>query len=100
MLGWPGHEQQWGRDRTEIDQRKAAVDAAYTTGSLEEALSILQQYDVTYVAVGTVERDTYPVEGLRKFESLQAVANAGTATLYRVPPVSDAADGDSTGAAP
>ncbi len=100
VLGWPGHEQQWGRDPDVISQRKAAVDAVYETGSLEEALSILQQYGVTYVVVGTVERATYPPEGLAKFQSLQAVANAGTATLYRVPPMSISPDTDSTGAAP
>jgi YYY domain-containing protein len=100
VLGWPGHEQQWGREQATLNERKAAVDAAYTTGSLEEALSILQKYDVTYVAVGTVERATYPPDGLAKFQSLQAVANTGIATLYRVPPVSVALDTNITGAAP
>jgi len=99
VLGWPGHERQWGRDGEELAKRHAAVDRVYTTESLEEALTILQQYDVTYVAVGTVERATYPVEGLAKFESLQPVAGAGNAMLYRVPPVVDAAVEDNTGRA-
>ena len=100
VLGWSGHERQWGRNGEELALRHAAVDRVYTTESLEEALAILQQYDVTYVAVGTVERATYPPEGLEKFESLQAVAGAGGVTLYRVPPVIDAPDGDSAGVAP
>ena len=100
VLGWPGHERQWGRDANEIAVREAAVDAAYRTLDLAEAVSILQQYGVTYVAVGLVERATYPAEGLQKFESLQPVANAGTATLYRIPPGSDLTDGDGSGVAP
>jgi uncharacterized membrane protein len=96
ILGWPGHERQWGRDGAELARRHAAVDRIYSTESLEEALTILQQYDVTYVAVGSLERASYPVEGLAKFESLQPVAGAGNAMLYRVPPVADAPE-DSTG---
>jgi uncharacterized membrane protein len=100
VLGWPGHERQWGRDGEELSRRHAAVDRVYTTESLEEALAILQQYDVTYVAVGTVERATYPAQGLAKFEGLQPVAGAGNAMLYRVPPAIDVADGESAGVAP
>jgi uncharacterized membrane protein len=99
ILGWPGHERQWGRDGEELARRHAAVDRVYTTESLEEALAILQQYDVTYVAVGSVERASYPVEGLAKFESLQPVAGAGSAMLYRVPPANDAPADDNTGRA-
>jgi YYY domain-containing protein len=100
VLGWAGHERQWGRDNEELARREAAVETVYTTGSLDEALVILQQYGVTYVAVGNVERATYPPEGLQKFESLQPVASAGTAVLYRVPPAADLPNGDSAGVAP
>jgi YYY domain-containing protein len=100
LLGWGGHEHQWGRNGAEIARREAAVATVYTTASLEEALAILQQYGVTYVAVGDVERAMYPRESLQKFESLQPVVSAGTAVLYRVPPVADVAEGDSAGVAP
>src|SRR5690606_13346221 len=40
VLGWPGHERQWGRPDDVLEERRAAVDAAYTTPSLEEALAI------------------------------------------------------------
>ena len=100
ILGWQGHERQWGRDTDELARREAAVDTVYRTASLEEAVAILQQYDVTYVAVGLVERATYPPEGLQKFENLQPVSSTGTATLYRVPPAVDATDNDNTGATP
>ena len=100
VLGWAGHERQWGRDPDELGERQAVVDTAYRTPSLEEALAILQQYGVTYVAVGLVERSTYPAEGLQKFQVLQPVASTGTATLYRIPPSSDLVDGSNTGVSP
>jgi uncharacterized membrane protein len=87
MLGWPGHERQWGRDFELVGQREVLVDIVYRSASLEEALSILQQYGVTYVVVGSVERQTYPPEGLQKFEGgLQTVISSGNSTLYRLPP--------------
>ncbi len=86
VLGWDGHEVQWGRDGVFLAQRRADVDRVYTTISLEEALAILQQYDVTYVFVGRVERELYPPEGLLKFESgLTAVFRSGETVIYRMP---------------
>jgi uncharacterized membrane protein len=92
VLGWDGHERQWGRNGGLLAQRRADVDRVYTTPSLEEALAILRQYDVTYVFVGRVERDQYPAEGLLKFESaLAAVFRSGETVIYRTP-VEEAAE--------
>ncbi len=86
VLGWAGHELQWGRDGDFLAQRQADVDRVYATNSLEEALSILQQYEVTYVFVGQEERQMYPPESLSKFESaLQAVFRSGETVIYRTP---------------
>ena len=86
VLGWLGHEQQWGRDLVLIGQRQADVERAYSTSSLAEALSILRKYDVTYVFVGSVERGLYPSAGLDKFASGLAVAfTQGETVIYRIP---------------
>jgi uncharacterized membrane protein len=87
VLGWPGHERQWGRDPRVVGAREADVDLLYRTESLAEAIAILQKYDVTYVFIGRIERATYPAAGLEKFEnSLPSVLRNGTAALYRVLP--------------
>ena len=88
ILGWPGHERQWGRDDADIAMRTRAVQTIYESGSLEEVMPILQQYGVTYVVVGTVERSTYPPAGLQKFETgpLVPVFSSGQTTIYRMPP--------------
>jgi uncharacterized membrane protein len=86
VLGWAGHEVQWGRDGEELRQRQIDIDQAYTTESLAEALAILQKYDVTYVFVGGLERGKYPAAGLQKFEAgLTAVHRTGLSAVYRVP---------------
>jgi YYY domain-containing protein len=86
VLGWPGHERQWGRNGALLGQRQADVDRAYSTTSLEEAMAILQQYDVTYVFVGSVERATYDAAGLSKFEAGLPVAfQAEDTVIYRMP---------------
>jgi YYY domain-containing protein len=86
VVGWIGHEVQWGRDDTMLAQRQQDVDRAYTTESLAEALTILRKYGVTYVFVGSLERSKYPPAGLQKFESgLSAVIEAGQSAVYRLP---------------
>jgi YYY domain-containing protein len=91
ILGWPGHEKQWGRDDRTLAVRTQAVKTIYESASLEEVMPILQQYGVTYVVVGSIERATYAPAGLQKFETgpLTAVFSSGDTVVYRVPPVLD-----------
>lgn len=90
VLGWAGHEGQWGRDGAELSQRGQDVDTAYKTESLGEALAILRKYDVTYIMVGSLERAKYPAAGLAKFETgLPALIKSGDTALYRIPPAMD-----------
>jgi uncharacterized membrane protein len=62
------------------------VKQAYQTTSAEEALEILETYDVEYVYVGALERETYGDEGLAKFATFMDVAfeNSGV-TIYQMP---------------
>jgi YYY domain-containing protein len=87
VIGWPGHEEQWGRDGRFLVERVNDVDKAYTTDSLAEAEAILRKYGVTYVFVGGVERAKYAAAGLQKFEAGLSVAfRAGETVIYRLPP--------------
>lgn len=85
VVGWRGHEVQWGRNGELLAQREADVDRVYSTAVLAEALTILQKYDVTYVFIGNVERAKYPQPGLQKFDVLQRAFAAGETMVYRVP---------------
>ncbi len=91
VLGWPGHETQWGRSGSMLAQREADVKTVFSSTSLADAMPILRKYGVSYVFVGSVERATYPVADLQKFEDgLQAAFIASDTTIYRVPPNQDA----------
>jgi YYY domain-containing protein len=91
VLGWPGHEAQWGRDGRLLAERDGDVRTIYSTTSLTEAMALLQKYEVTYIVVGSVERATYPAAGLAKFEQgLVKVYGDGDASIFRMPPAEPA----------
>jgi YYY domain-containing protein len=87
VLGWPGHEAQWGRNGRLLAERDGDVRTIYSTTSLTEAMALLQKYEVTYIVVGSVERATYPAAGLAKFDQgLVKVYSDGDASVFRMPP--------------
>jgi len=93
VLGWFGHEVQWGREPEFLLERREDINLVYTTPSLEDAIAILRKYGVTYVFVGSSYREAYPVAGIDKFETgLQSVFNSGDVAIYRLP-LADARSG-------
>jgi YYY domain-containing protein len=87
VIGWPGHEVQWGREGQSISAREAEVNRAYDTESLAEAEAILRKYGVTYVYIGRLERAKYAAAGLEKFATgLPNVLRVGESALYRLLP--------------
>lgn len=94
VIGWAGHELQWGREGDLVQQRAEDAERVYTTASLAEAETILRKYGVIYVFVGAFERGKYPAAGLAKFEAFPAVFRSGETVVYRLP----LAAGDAAGA--
>ena len=86
VIGWPWHQIQQRTDYSfAVDDRVDDVREIYETVDNERALQLLRKYQVQYVVVGGLERITYRVEGLSKFESLgeEVFKNHGT-TIYEV----------------
>ena len=82
VLGWPGHEWQWRGEYP--SQREADVKTIYETASTATARALLDQYDVTYVYVGTLERRDYAPAALQKFAAFMTVAyDAAGVTIYK-----------------
>ena len=90
IVGWDWHQTQQRFDyRSEVSRRVDQVRRLYTTTSQDEALQILQEYDVAYVYVGQLERLYYPKAGLTKFDSmtngpLELVKRFPEVNIYRV----------------
>jgi YYY domain-containing protein len=84
VLGWAGHEHQWRGDYVEQARREEDIETLYTSESVAEALGLLDEYDITYVYVGPLERERYPAAGLEKFRNeLIPVYDVGVVTIYK-----------------
>lgn len=75
VIGWRWHQVQQrmatvGAGR--VDDRRHDVQTAYSTPIPEEAIGILERYDVRYIYVGPYERLYYDQRGLAKFDAMAA----------------------------
>ncbi len=59
VLGWYVHEWLWRNDTADLDQKAADIKAIYTSDSLEEVETLLDQYQVRYIFLGSCEREKY-----------------------------------------
>jgi uncharacterized membrane protein len=88
VMGWPGHESQWrGSLYPQLaGTREQDVREIYNTPNVLAAQELLNRYGVTYVFVGTLERNSdyaSPV-GLAKFDrSLPIAFQTEGVTIYR-----------------
>ena len=82
VLGWPGHEAQWGHDQ---GSRQQDVKTLYTTTDIALSRQLLTRYAIQYVFVGSLERSDFPPAGLAKFAQLgtPVFSNGGT-IVYRI----------------
>jgi len=87
LLGWPGHELQWRGTSEPFAGREEDVARIYESTDPEETMRLLEEYDATFVFVGSWEREQYPEQSLQKFEEMFEVAfQQGSVTIYRVSP--------------
>jgi streptogramin lyase len=88
VLGWEHHVKQRGNPPEEVDARREAVSLIYSSNAAAPAENLLRRYHVGYVYVGWLERQTYPKQGLRKFDTEKGLFEVAyenrEAKLYRV----------------
>ncbi len=85
VLGWPMHEAQWRGTYDPQGTRLADIQRLYETSNWDEATSILQQYGIRYVFIGTLERSTYHVNETKFQQHLNPVFHQGQVVIYEVP---------------
>ncbi len=69
IIGWKQHEIMWGRGWDEIRPRVKDADTIYSTQDVSLAIDLLDNYNVSYIYIGTAERERYgESRGLDKFE--------------------------------
>lgn len=83
VLGWAGHEIQWGHDG---GTRAQDIRTMYESSDTAQARYLLARYGVQYVFIGSLERADYP-KGLDKFAQLgTAVFSTEGTIVYRISP--------------
>ncbi len=59
LEGWYVHEWLWRNDPEDLNNIKADIDFIYTGQDRETVLELLDQYEVSYVFIGSCEREAY-----------------------------------------
>ncbi|MCB9422135.1 MAG: hypothetical protein H6667_20200 [Ardenticatenaceae bacterium] len=86
ILGWAGHEYQWRGDTPEPGQREPAVREIYTGSDWDYTVELLNQYDVEYIIIGSLELSTYGPQIIDKFAGLDiAFSNNGVVVYHWEP---------------
>jgi YYY domain-containing protein len=85
LLGWAGHEGQWRGNYEIQNARDPDIETIYSTLDPQAALTLLDEYGITYVYVGPLERSNYDPRALEKFELfMDVVYQQDGVTIYRI----------------
>ena len=85
VLGWPGHEDQWRGSYIPQGSRRDDINRLYTTVRWEEALQIIEQYNIRYIFIGTLERTSMNVSEEKFIAHLKPIFQQGGTVIYEVP---------------
>jgi len=88
VMGWPGHERQWRGDRYSFVAGNREQDAKeiFDTLNMRQAKDLIRQYRITYIFVGSLERDPSfaSAAGIDKFQKFLPIAyQDANVVIYR-----------------
>jgi uncharacterized membrane protein len=85
VIGWPVHEWLWRGSYDEAGKRSADVTTLYESADLNQTKDLLKKYDVSYVFVGTLERQKYLKLNENKFQVLGKIIFSSSQTrIYQI----------------
>lgn len=85
VIGWPVHEWLWRGTYDIVAPRREDVSRIYNDSDVEFTRKLLYRYGVSYVVVGTLERERYPSLNEQKFLTLgEPVFSSGETSIYRI----------------
>ena len=59
VLGWYVHEWLWRDDTADLNEKSADIESIYISLDVEYVKELLEEYDVSYIFVGSKEREKY-----------------------------------------
>ena len=84
LLGWAGHEGQWRGSYEVQHAREPDIEMIYNALDPQGAQSLLDEYGISYVYVGPLERSKYDPRALDKFGLfMDVVYQGGDVTIYK-----------------
>lgn len=60
VQGWYVHEWLWRGEPDRLNEEKAQIETIYTSADEEQVRRLLDQYQVSYIFIGQMERENYP----------------------------------------
>ena len=85
VLGWEGHQVQWRGGGREMGTRRSDIDLLYHTTHWEQAREVLVKYNIRYVYIGPIERNTYRVSEQKFINHLNPIFINASVVIYEVP---------------
>ncbi len=88
VAGWYVHQWLWRGDSTIVGALQKDIQALYEGTDYQMTRNLLIKHNISYVIVGSLEKEKYPNLQEEKFEALgQAifVSKHGTGTIYKIP---------------
>lgn len=82
VLGWPGHEMQWRGGVEEIGSRESDIKEMYSTKNWITAEGIIEKYDLRYIYIGDVERNTYQISEEKFRLNLSVIYRNSSVVIY------------------
>lgn len=84
VLGWYVHEWLWRGDTTALNARAADVQSIYTSADKTMVSALIEKYNISYIYVGTLERQKYENLNDTLIQSLGKVVYSDGASTYIV----------------
>lgn len=82
VLGWYTHEHLWRNDTEDLNEKSRQIELIYTSRDENQVRSLLEQYQVSYLFLGQMEREKYPALNETLLRSLgEAVYDNGTVII-------------------
>lgn len=84
VLGWIGHESQWRGGYEEIGSRQADLRTLYSSADWNQVQNVIDRYNIRYIVVGNLERQTYQLEESKFGENMNKVLDTASVDIYEV----------------
>jgi YYY domain-containing protein len=82
VLGWQYHELQWRGGDEAIRTRPADVALLYETTHWETAKAVIDKYNIEYIYIGKLERETYDLQEEKLRQNMNLFFEHGNVTIY------------------